>query len=714
MESVTPLRLKFKIGNRGTSTTPEPTSPSHPTIINKMTEEEVDQMGSEDEGDYEDDWQEEIQGDDPGGEEDDSQQSRPQLIHHEDGLRERHKKSKKKKKKKEKEKERHKHKHHKERIEFEEDEPPCKKLMTHQISQEKPSKAAMAAFKELLEVLLQLLQKKDPQQFFVFPVTDLIAPGYSSIINTPMDFSKMTQKVQEGAYSCLSQFQEDLRLICNNCMTYNQPDTIYYKAAKRLLQAGEKILSPERILPLKREMTNLLLLSKELLGFDINAEIPCLDLEEGSQDSTKLSDDENGIEQMSNLTAFIIIFPLQISVNLNHFKMICLLKIFLNKLKRQRRKQQKNLLLKSPLAHLVFCDKGVDGTTTLNFLTGCEGNDPNQKEKPVSLGLLTGKLTQGSSSLHNYRDDKRSIAKPVKPLYYGTFSSFCPSYDSTFANLNKEESEMVYATYGNEAAIQYAESICDFSRDCDIAMHLVDELLDVLTQSQHSRTKAFIEDRRRIQQEEQKIHSLLYTTPNEDQSGFKQVPKDISPNFTMLKTLKDIGIDTSFLNTFEKLEQREKVVGSKLAENATLIANLAKEQKERLSKPLPQNITNLPGPSQNEVKLAAKVTEGLIAVARQIPPGALAPVPTVRRALGIKMMPIISESSEQIEVDIEETSSQESTPPQGFNTEVSPRQRLVHGSSNMDPHMENILIQTSSAPNSSLTDKKLKEILNSS
>lgn len=45
----------------------------------------------------------------------------------------------------------------------------------------------------------------------------------------------------------------------------------------------------------------------------------------------------------------------------------------------------------------------------------------------------------------------------VKPLYYGTFSSFCPSYDSTFANLNKEESEMVYATYGNETAVQYAE-----------------------------------------------------------------------------------------------------------------------------------------------------------------------------------------------------------------------------------------------------------------
>ena len=45
----------------------------------------------------------------------------------------------------------------------------------------------------------------------------------------------------------------------------------------------------------------------------------------------------------------------------------------------------------------------------------------------------------------------------VKPLNYGSFSSFCPSYDSTFANLSKEESDMVFATYGNETAVQYAE-----------------------------------------------------------------------------------------------------------------------------------------------------------------------------------------------------------------------------------------------------------------
>ncbi len=56
------------------------------------------------------------------------------------------------------------------------------------------------------------------------------------------------------------------------------------------------------------------------------------------------------------------------------------------------------------------------------------------------------------------------MAKTVNPLYYGAFSSHGPCYDSTFANLTKEESDMVSATYGDEAGVNYAESILNFSR----------------------------------------------------------------------------------------------------------------------------------------------------------------------------------------------------------------------------------------------------------
>lgn len=59
---------------------------------------------------------------------------------------------------------------------------------------------------KLLDYLLKGLEKRDPQQFFAWPVTDHIAPGYSQIIQQPMDFSTMKQKIDENQYSSLSEY----------------------------------------------------------------------------------------------------------------------------------------------------------------------------------------------------------------------------------------------------------------------------------------------------------------------------------------------------------------------------------------------------------------------------------------------------------------------------------------------------------------------------
>lgn len=49
------------------------------------------------------------------------------------------------------------------------------------------------------------LHRKDPSAFFSFPVTDLVAPGYSSIIKRPMDFSTMKDKVKKECYQSLDE-----------------------------------------------------------------------------------------------------------------------------------------------------------------------------------------------------------------------------------------------------------------------------------------------------------------------------------------------------------------------------------------------------------------------------------------------------------------------------------------------------------------------------
>lgn len=75
-----------------------------------------------------------------------------------------------------------------------------------------------------------------------------------------------------------TRFQDDFRLMCNNAMTYNHQDTIYYKAARKLLHYGTKLLSPEKLRPLRSVLPFMAEITAEQVGFDFGPE------EESEQD----------------------------------------------------------------------------------------------------------------------------------------------------------------------------------------------------------------------------------------------------------------------------------------------------------------------------------------------------------------------------------------------------------------------------------------------
>ena len=50
--------------------------------------------------------------------------------------------------------------------------------------------------------------------FFAYPVTDNIAPSYSKIIQNPMDFSTMAEKIEDNEYSSLNEYRV--------CMDWNK------------------------------------------------------------------------------------------------------------------------------------------------------------------------------------------------------------------------------------------------------------------------------------------------------------------------------------------------------------------------------------------------------------------------------------------------------------------------------------------------------------
>lgn len=53
-----------------------------------------------------------------------------------------------------------------------------------------------------------------------------------------MDLGTMRHKVETHQYANIEAFEKDLQLIWNNAMIYNQKDTIYYRAAVRIKEAG--------------------------------------------------------------------------------------------------------------------------------------------------------------------------------------------------------------------------------------------------------------------------------------------------------------------------------------------------------------------------------------------------------------------------------------------------------------------------------------------
>ena len=397
------------------------------------------------------------------------------------------------------------------------------------------------------------MEKRDPQQFFAWPVTDNIAPGYSTIITNPMDFSTIKQKIDDNNYQNLRDFTDDFKLMCDNAMTYNHPDTIYYKAAKKLLHVGMKMVTPEKLKPLRSVLTYMQDLTTEELGFELGIEvISSQEIQVTEEQVEKEREDEEQVEEAEELKK-----ENQRKIrlaNLGKFEAIpddMTPDEILKQARGAAKAAAEKLSLKRVSSKMGFLRQKKDGSTSLQILVPGDGVIPGTNQRPVSLGQLIGKLTHGTGTLAGFREDRRNMSKPVKPLYYGAFGSYAPSYDSTFANLTKEESDLVYQTYGDENAVQYAESIIDFAKDSGYTLTMVDNLLDVLTNGEHRKTKKFLEESRRLKEEEEKIKNLLEKPAQDANRNIPPIEKT-KIDVDQLKSLTDIGIDMNFLDNLGK------------------------------------------------------------------------------------------------------------------------------------------------------------------
>jgi hypothetical protein len=71
-------------------------------------------------------------------------------------------------------------------------------------------------------------------------VTDDIAPDYSKIISQPMWLKQVQKKINHDEYTTLAEFDKDIKLIFNNCITYNYENSDFGQVSRFALHLSNE------------------------------------------------------------------------------------------------------------------------------------------------------------------------------------------------------------------------------------------------------------------------------------------------------------------------------------------------------------------------------------------------------------------------------------------------------------------------------------------
>ncbi|XP_036201027.1 bromodomain-containing protein 7 isoform X2 [Myotis myotis] len=507
------------------------------------------------------------------------------------------------------------------------DLPPEKPLSSSVAKQEEVEQTPL---QEALNQLMRQLQRKDPSAFFSFPVTDFIAPGYSMIIKHPMDFSTMKEKIKNNDYQSIEELKDHFKLMCTNAMIYNKPETIYYKAAKKLLHSGMKILSQERIQSLKQSidfMADLQRSRKQKDGAD-----PA----QGGEDSGHWP-----AEREDTGEAEAQAFKSPHKENKKKDKDALDDKVKSHNLEREQeqidrivRESGGKLTRRLVNSQCEFERRKPDGTTTLGLLHPVDPIVGEPGYCPVRLGMTTGRLQSGVNTLQGFKEDKRNKVAPVLYLNYGPYSSYAPHYDSTFANISKDDSDLIYSAYGeDDCDIPSDFSIHEFLATCqDYPYVMADSLLDVLTKGGHSRSLQESETSSPEDEGQSRTLDAAKETEASEVEPAGRVGSGSQDRLAALEVVANLGAPVEVFDSEEA-----EVFQRKLDETTRLLRELQEAQNERLSTRPPPNTICLLGPSYRELHLAEQVTNNLKELAQQVTPGDVVSTYGVRKAMGISV-----------------------------------------------------------------------------
>uniref|UniRef100_A0A8C4F3B7 Bromodomain-containing protein 9 n=1 Tax=Dicentrarchus labrax TaxID=13489 RepID=A0A8C4F3B7_DICLA len=407
---------------------------------------------------------------------------------------------------------------------------------------------------QLLEHFLRQLQRKDPHGFFSFPVTDAIAPGYSMIIKHPMDFSTMKDKIRNNDYNTVTEFKADFKLMCDNAMVYNRPETVYYKAAKKLLHTGFKMMSKERLLALKRSMSFMQDMDytqqAAILGDeDLAADIPPPEIIPIPVESAKKSK-KQPVKDMKEVISYLYepegnACSLTDSTAEEH--VLALVEHSADeardRINRYMPNSKMGYLRKEPDSSLLYTVVNQLDPDTHLFLFHAE-----EETHKVDLSSLSNKLLPGLTTL-GFKDDRRHKVTFLSSAY----NIQTLQKNSIFPDLLSDEVDMLYSAYGDDTGVQCALSIQEFVKGCgSVTKHWVDGLLDKMTAGDHTKAVGQIRQKRNMMLKPDETKSSICDMQVRCMTRLGSVL-----DFMSMKNYPDMSLDISMLNSLGKTVKKE-------------------------------------------------------------------------------------------------------------------------------------------------------------
>ncbi|XP_064561176.1 bromodomain-containing protein 9 isoform X7 [Zonotrichia leucophrys gambelii] len=475
--------------------------------------------------------------------------------------------------------------------------------------------------------------------FASFKVTDAIAPGYSMIIKHPMDFGTMKEKIAANEYKSVTEFKADFKLMCDNAMTYNRPDTVYYKLAKKILHTGFKMMSKERLLALKRSMSFMqdMDFSQQaaLLGDeDIAVEEPVPEVVPVQAETTKKSKKQNkevirekflakqmeednpgerngfGVRRCSTQYLSCIFEPEGNACSLTDSTAEEHVLALVEHAADEARDRINRYLPNSKIGYLK---KNGDGTLLFSVVNSSDPEAEEEETHPVDLSSLSSKLLPGFTTL-GFKDERRN------KVTFLTSANTAPSLqnNSIFHDLKPDEIELLYSAYGDETGIQCALSLQEFVKDAgSYSKKIVDDLLDQITSGDHSKTIYQLKQRRNIPvkpldevkvlpvliKEEHKLRNTCLDSSKPIMVGESAGDSNTSDlDFLSMKPYSDVSLDISMLSSLGRVKKEFDHDDNHLHldETTKLLQDLHEAQADRVGSRPSSNLSSLSNTSERD------------------------------------------------------------------------------------------------------------------